>query len=55
MHELREAAGLTQAQVADKLDISSKTVEYHVDSLTRRLGIRGKSQLIRWSERFFPG
>jgi DNA-binding NarL/FixJ family response regulator len=48
-------AGHPYRVIADKLDISSKTVEYHVDSLTRRLGIRGKSQLIRWSERFFPG
>lgn len=46
-------AGHTYRVIADKLGISSKTVEYHVDSLTRRLGIRGKSQLIRWSERFF--
>jgi two-component system secretion response regulator SsrB len=54
----REILGLLRAGhpyrvVADKLGVSSKTVEYHVDSLTRRIGVRGKAQLIRWSERFF--
>lgn len=46
-------AGHTYRVVAGRLAISTKTVEYHVDALTRRLGIRGKAQLIRWSEQFF--
>ena len=46
-------AGHTYRVIAGRLSISTKTVEYHVDTLTRRLGIRGKAQLIRWSEQFF--
>jgi DNA-binding NarL/FixJ family response regulator len=46
-------AGHTYRVIAGRLAISTKTVEYHVDTLTRRLGIRGKAQLIRWSEQFF--
>lgn len=46
-------AGHTYGVIASRLAISTKTVEYHVDTLTRRLGIRGKAQLIRWSEQFF--
>ena len=46
-------AGHTYEVIANQLEVSTKTVEYHVYSLTRRLGIKGKSQLIRWSERFF--
>jgi DNA-binding NarL/FixJ family response regulator len=46
-------AGHTYRAIAGRLAISTKTVEYHVDALTRRLGIRGKAQLIRWSEQFF--
>jgi len=47
-------AGYTYQVIAEKLDISTKTVEYHVDTMTRRIGVRGKAQLIRWAERFFP-
>lgn len=46
-------AGHPYRVIAGRLSISTKTVEYHVDTLTRRLGIRGKAQLIRWSEQFF--
>ena len=48
-------AGHTYRDIAGRLAISTKTVEYHVDMLTRRLGIKGKAQLIRWSEQFFRG
>jgi DNA-binding NarL/FixJ family response regulator len=48
-------AGHTYRVIASRLAISTKTVEYHVDMMTRRLGIRGKAQLIRWSEQFFRG
>lgn len=46
-------AGHTYPVIASRLAISTKTVEYHVDALARRLGIRGKAQLVRWSEQFF--
>jgi DNA-binding NarL/FixJ family response regulator len=48
---LRE--GVTHRNIAIELDISTKTVEYHVDVLRRRVGVTGKAQLIRWSEQFF--
>ena len=45
--------GLTYRNIAGRLRISTKTVEYHIDMLGRRLGVSGKAQLIRWSEQFF--
>ncbi|HEY4101827.1 MAG TPA: response regulator transcription factor [Gemmatimonadales bacterium] len=46
-------AGHTYPAIARRLAISTKTVEYHVAAMTRRVGVRGKTQLIRWSEQFF--
>ena len=51
LHELREAAGLTQAQVADKLDISPRayafwereSVALRADQLTTLAGVLGVS------------
>ncbi len=51
LHELREAAGLTQAQVADKLDISPRAyafwerepVALRADQLTTLAGVLGVS------------
>lgn len=45
--------GRTYRQIAESFQISTKTVEYHVNMLKRRVGIGGRAQLIRWSERFF--
>lgn len=45
--------GLTYRNIAGRLRISTKTVEYHIDMLGRRLGVSGKAQVIRWSEQFF--
>jgi DNA-binding NarL/FixJ family response regulator len=47
---LRE--GATHREIADALDISTKTVEYHLDFLRRRVGIASIGQLIRWAEDF---
>ncbi len=49
----RLRSGHSYANIAAEFDISTKTVEYHVATLTRRLGIHGKAQLIRWAERQF--
>ena len=45
--------GNTNSAIALQLEISTKTVEYHVELMGRRIGVRGKAQLIRWSEQFF--
>jgi DNA-binding NarL/FixJ family response regulator len=45
--------GRTYAKIAAHLRISTKTVEYHIDMLKRRVGVSGRAQLIRWSEQFF--
>ena len=45
--------GFTYARIAGHLRISTKTVEYHIDMLKRRVGVSGRAQLIRWSEQFF--
>lgn len=45
--------GLTHRAIATRLHISTKTVEYHIDTLGRRIGVIGTAQLIRWSEQFF--
>lgn len=45
--------GLTHSVIANKLQISTKTVEYHVDMMGRRLGVVGRVQLVRWAEQFF--
>jgi DNA-binding NarL/FixJ family response regulator len=44
--------GATHREISDKLGISTKTVEYHLNSLRRRLGIASLGLLIRWAEQF---
>ncbi len=45
--------GMTHREIAGQLCITTKTVEYHIDMLKRRVGVSGKAQLVRWSEQFF--
>ena len=45
--------GRTYRQIAESFQISTKTVEYHINMLKRRVGVSGRAQLIRWSEQFF--
>lgn len=40
--------GLTQREAADQLGISRRTVEYHLDELRRRTGIRRMPLLLAW-------
>jgi DNA-binding CsgD family transcriptional regulator len=41
------ATGATNQQVAARLFVSPKTVEYHLGSIFRKLGIRSRSELAR--------
>jgi DNA-binding NarL/FixJ family response regulator len=38
------AAGLRNAEIADHLIVSPKTVDHHVSSILRKLGIRPRGQ-----------
>jgi DNA-binding CsgD family transcriptional regulator len=42
---LAVAGGATNREVADKLYLSQKTVEFHLSAIYRRLGIRSRSEL----------
>ena len=50
-HELRVASivasGVTNQEVASRLFVTPKTVEYHLRSIYRKLGIRSRSELTR--------
>jgi len=41
------ASGLTNREIADRLDISVRTVEVHRFNLMRRLDVRNVAQLLR--------
>lgn len=44
-------AGLTHAEIAEKLDVSKKTIEYHIGSALRRM----KAVLEKYGYVFLPG
>jgi DNA-binding NarL/FixJ family response regulator len=44
------ARGYTNSQVAEKLHISVRTVEYHRSNLTAKLNLRSRSELMRYAE-----
>jgi DNA-binding NarL/FixJ family response regulator len=39
-------AGLSNRQIADRLNISERAVTYHISSIRKRLGVSSRSQLI---------
>jgi predicted ATPase/DNA-binding CsgD family transcriptional regulator len=43
------AAGLTNAQIAQKLFLSSRTVEWHLGSIYRKLGIHSRAEATRFA------
>jgi DNA-binding NarL/FixJ family response regulator len=50
-HELRVASivasGATNQEIASRLFVTQKTVEYHLRSIYRKLGLRSRSELTR--------
>ncbi|MCO1577920.1 helix-turn-helix transcriptional regulator [Crossiella sp. SN42] len=45
----RVARGHTNAQIADELTLARRTVEFHLSSVYRKLGITGRRDLAAWS------
>lgn len=43
------ALGHTNAEVADRLTLSVRTIETHRSRIQRRLGLRNRSGLVRWA------
>ena len=43
------ASGLTNRDIADRLYISIRTVEVHVDRILSKLGFRTRTQLAAWA------
>lgn len=42
------AAGLRNREIADRLGLSVRTAESHVDSVRKKLGFRSRTQIGRW-------
>ena len=45
----REAEGLRNREIADRMGISVRTVESHVDRLLLKLGAKSRTQAVRWA------
>jgi non-specific serine/threonine protein kinase len=43
------AAGLSNRQIADRLFISPRTAEYHVEQIRNKLGFHSRAQVAAWS------
>ena len=43
------ATGLTNAEVAEKLFLSSRTVDWHLGSIYRKLGLRSRAEATRFA------
>ena len=39
--------GLTNREIAEELDLSSKTVEWHAASISLKIGVKGRGKLVR--------
>jgi predicted ATPase/DNA-binding CsgD family transcriptional regulator len=46
------AAGLTNAEVAEKLFLSSRTVEWHLGSIYRKLGLHSRTEAVRFAAEY---
>ena len=45
------AQGLTNRQIANKLFVSQRTAEYHVEQIRNKLGFHARSQIATWATR----
>jgi len=45
------AEGLTNAQIADRLGVSERTVKNHLTDIRRKLGLRNRVQIAVWAVR----
>jgi predicted ATPase/DNA-binding CsgD family transcriptional regulator len=45
------AGGLTNKEIAQRLDISPKTVMHHTVAVYQKLGVRGRSETVAWAMR----
>ena len=43
--------GLSYSEIGVRLDVATKTVQYHVSMMTQHVGVSGRIQLIRWAEK----
>ncbi len=43
------AEGLTNRDIADRLVISDRTVETHVEHIRNKLGVRSRAQVATWT------
>jgi len=43
------ARGLTNRQIAERLGISVRTVDRHVENLLRKLDLAGRAQIAAWA------
>ena len=41
-------AGLTNRQIADRLFVSERTAEYHVEQIRNKLGYHTRAEIARW-------
>src|SRR5216684_7012288 len=42
------ALGLTNREIADRLSLSERTVEWHVEEILNKLGFSARSQIAAW-------
>ena len=45
------ASGLTNKEIAGRLDITRKTAEHHCGAIFRKLGVRGRTEATAWAHR----
>lgn len=48
------ARGLTNRQIAEKLEISERTVDAHVQNVRNKLGMERRAQIAAWASAHLP-
>jgi DNA-binding CsgD family transcriptional regulator len=51
---LEIALGLTNRQIAEKLGISERTVDAHVQNIRNKLGMERRAQIAAWASAHLP-